>query len=71
MIKKKFYILALVNGEPQGYVKSVLLSKNKYTLTLSKAEAKSYSTPDACQNEIDRLAAIAFNTNNNVIFMYE
>lgn len=71
MAKEKAHIIAMQNGVPVGYVKSVQISKNKYILTQNKAEAKGYTTADACQYDIDKLAAIAFNTNMDVTFIYD
>ena len=69
MKKERAHIIAMVDGKPAGYVKSVSMAKNRYTLTSNKYEAKGYATADACQYDIDKLTAIAFGT--NMVFIYD
>ena len=69
MYAQKSHIIAIIDGSPAGYIKSVSVAKNKFTLTNNKYQAKGYTTANACQYDIDKLAAIAFGT--NTVFVYD
>lgn len=69
MGKEKVRIIAMLNGVPQGYVKSVSYTKGTFKLTQSKANAKTFATLDGVQNEIDTLARISYGS--GYVFMYD
>ena len=69
IMKEKAHIIAMRGGKPLGFIKSVSVAKNRYTLTPNKYQAKGYVTADACKHDIDKLAAIAFGT--DTIFIYD
>ena len=68
-MKEKAHIIAVVNGQPAGYIKSISYKRQTYVLTNDKYKAKGYATADACQRDIDKLAAIAFGT--DTVFIYD
>ena len=68
MAKEKAHIVAMKNGVPNGYVKSVSYTKGTFKLTQDKADAKGYTTQIAIQTEIDFLTRIGYSL--GYVFIY-
>lgn len=68
MAKEKARIIVMQNGIPVGYVKSVSYTKQKFSITQNKIEAKGYTKAAMIQGEIDFLAKIT--AGRNLIFIY-
>lgn len=68
-MKKKFRVIAMLNGVPQGYIKSVSYTRGTFSLTRTKSQAKNYATDFAVQKEIDFLTGVAFQM--GYVFIYE
>ena len=64
-------IIAMQNGAPLGYVKSVSYKNQKFTLTQNKMEAKTYVNIDRIHKEIDDLAIMPMTLQNGITFMYD
>jgi hypothetical protein len=60
MAKERAHIIAMYQGIPKGYVKSVSYTAKKFVLTDNKMLAKGYVTHDAIQKEIDFLTSIGY-----------
>lgn len=69
MAKERAHIIAMLQGKPMGYVKSVSYTKRTFTLTKNKSEAKGYVSADAMHREIDELTKIGFQ--NGYTFIYD
>lgn len=64
-------IIAMQNGAPVGYIKSVSYKNQKFTLTQDKMEAKTYVNTDRIHKEIDTLAIMPMTLQNGMTFMYD
>ena len=62
MAREKAHIIAMKNGIPVGYIKSVSYARNTFSLTNLKEEAKGYASEDHIQGEIDKLTASVTST---------
>ena len=69
MGKEKSHIIAMRNGVPCGYIKSVSYARKTFSLTSNKAEAKGYATAATIQGEIDFLTSVGFA--HGYIFIYD
>lgn len=69
MAREKAHIIAMKNGVPIGYIKSVSYARNTFSLTNLKEEAKGYASADHIQGEIDKLTAMAYS--RGYIFIYD
>lgn len=68
MAKERANIIAMRNGSPAGYIKSISYTKKTFKLTQNKSEAKGYTTSDKIQYDIDFLTAIAYS--QGFVFVY-
>ncbi len=69
MAKDKAHIIAMCNGAPVGFIKGVSYTKQNFTTTKNKIEAKGYTNIDAIHKEIDFLAKIA--AHKGYVFIYD
>ena len=69
MAKERAHIIAMKNGVPVGYIKSVSYRNNKFQLTNNKLEAKGYASLDALHGEIDALTRMGYA--QGFVFVYE
>lgn len=67
MAKEKSFILAVKNGCPMGYIKSISYTNRTFKLTDEKYDAKGYVGIDKLMSDIDFLASI---DTNGFGFMY-
>ena len=51
MAKERAHIIAMLQGKPMGYVKSISYTKRTFILTKNKSEAKGYASADAIHRE--------------------
>lgn len=58
MAKEKAHIIAMLNGKPVGYIKSISYTTQKFSITKEKINAKGYTNLDIIHREIDFLAKI-------------
>ena len=65
----KVMIVAVKNGVPQGYVKSVSYTKGSFKLSQDRLGAKRY-TEDQAQCEIDTLMRWSMEQNLGYVFIY-
>ena len=69
MNKEKAHIIAMKNGTPIGYIKSVSYTRQKFSMTQSKMEAKGYTKIDAIHDDIDFLTKLAAHL--GYVFIYD
>lgn len=69
MGKEKAHIIVMHNGVPVGYVKSVSYTKQKFSITQNKMEAKGYTNVDKIHGEIDFLTKLAAHL--GYVFIYD
>lgn len=69
MDTKKTHIIAMLNGVPQGYIKSVSYKNGKFKLIQNKYNAKGYTKLDILQSDIDFLTK--YNNHKGYIFIYD
>lgn len=67
--KKVMRLVAILNGERQGYVKSIYYSRQVFVITPRIEEARIYKSTDALQYDIDFLTKHYFE--EGYIFIYE
>ena len=60
MAKEKAHILAMKNGVPVGYVKSISYANRNFKMTQNKADAKGYVSQSVIQRDIDELTKIGY-----------
>lgn len=60
MAKEKAHIIAMKNGVPVGYVKSISYANRSFKMTQNKADAKGYVTQSVIQRDIDELTKIGY-----------
>lgn len=68
MGKEKAHIIVMHNGVPIGFVKSVSYTRQKFSITQNKVEAKGYTNVDKIHGEIDFLAKISHE--KGLVFIY-
>ena len=69
MAKERAHIIAMLKGQPVGYIKSISYTKRTFALTKSKMDAKGYASADAIQRDIDELTKIGYQ--NGYTFIYD
>ena len=69
MKKEVYRIIAVRNGKPEGYVKSISYTKGTFQLTDTKSYARKFSTFDMVTAMIDDLTAMGFS--QGYVFMCE
>lgn len=69
MAREKAHIIVMKNGVPLGYVKGVSYTKQKFSMTQSKMDAKGYTKVDAVHAEIDFLTKIS--AHQGYVFIYD
>lgn len=60
MAKEKAHIIAMKNGVPVGYVKSISYANSNFKMTQNKADAKGYVSQSVIQRDIDELTKIGY-----------
>lgn len=69
MAKERAHIIAMLNGQPVGYIKSISYTKRTFAVTKNKMDAKGYASADAIHRDIDELTKIGFQ--NGYTFIYD
>ena len=63
----KYNIVALIEGNPKGFIRSISYDKGKFAITKEKNNARKFSDNEVF-DEIDTLTAFGYN--KGYVFMY-